>query len=96
MVDASEGGDDGERREKWGANEPLERSWLVPREKQLLWAKDSYGRCLARRRRSHRIRQGRDQFFLSLLCFRRLLVPVVGDLLDDVATICNLHGLGPV
>lgn len=24
VVDASEGGDDGERREKWGANEPLE------------------------------------------------------------------------
>jgi len=47
-MDTSESGDDGERREKWGTNEPLESSRMVRWEKQLL-AKDSYGRCLARR-----------------------------------------------
>lgn len=90
-MDASEGGDDGERREEWGTNEPLESSWLVPREKQL-WAKDSYGRCLARRR-SHRIQQGRISFIFTCVS---MTAYVVGDLFDDVATLCYLHGPGPV
>lgn len=29
-MDTSESGDDGERREKWGTNEPLKSSRLVP------------------------------------------------------------------
>lgn len=71
-MDASEGGDDGERREEWGTNEPLESSWLVPREKQL-WAKDSYGGCLARRR-SHRIQQGRISFIFTCVSMTAYVV----------------------
>lgn len=40
-------------------------------------------------------RQG-SVFFFSLCVSDDWIVPVVRDLFDDVATICNLHWLGPV